>query len=173
MRALVVLTLVAGCATTEEPPGTIAIHPITVRLHQPSEPADAAQHEADCAAGKPVGCHAAALDHYYAHTAADDVAALERFRIACTAGYAPSCNGVGTMYAEGRAVPRDEVEAVRWFRAACASDGSTGCEHLAQAYETGRGVAKDPEAARAAHARGTCLFEHSVGHDVGPCAAAP
>ncbi|HEX7601108.1 MAG TPA: hypothetical protein VF316_05860, partial [Polyangiaceae bacterium] len=88
-------------------------------------------------------------------------------------GYAPSCNGVGAMYAEGRGVAKDDVEAVRWFRASCAKDAITGCEHLAQAFQTGHGVGKDPDAARVAHARGECLFEQSRGHDAGTCPVVP
>ena len=153
--------------------GTLSVRPITVRIHQPSAPPEAAKHEADCIAGNAIACHAAALDHYYAPSPENDNAALERFRKACAAGYAPSCNGVGTMYAEGRGVAKDDAEAVRWFSASCAKDASTGCEHLAQAFATGHGVAKDPDAARTAHERGACLFEQSLGHDAGACPPVP
>jgi len=174
MRIWVLTIIAAGCATdAASGPEPMAPRTTTIRIHEPSEPADAAKHEADCAAGNAVACHASALDHYYAHSPAEDGPALERFRKACTAGYAPSCNGVGTMYAEGRAVAKDEVEAVRWFRASCAKDAVTGCEHLSQAYETGHGVAKNADAARIAHQRGDCLFEHSLGHDVGVCPDVP
>ena len=173
---VVVVVLAAGCASGGEAvsaPDTVATRTTTVRIHEPSAPEDAAKHEAECAAGNAVACHAAALDHYYAPSPDNDAIALERFRTACAAGYAPSCNGVGAMYAAGRAVGKDDVEAVRWFRASCAKDASTGCEHLARAYETGHGVAKDPAAARTAHERGTCLFEQSLGHDAGTCPAVP
>ncbi len=170
MKLWLVTILAAGCATDSD---ATAPRTTTVRVHEPSGADDAAKHETECAAGNAVACHASALDHYYAHSPGEDGAALERFRKACTAGYAPSCNGVGTMYAEGRGVAKDAVEAVRWFRSSCAKDASTGCEHLAQAFETGRGVAKDPAAARIAHERGTCLFEHSLGHDVGTCPGVP
>ena len=170
------LALAAGCASGPEAtggPDTIALRTTTVRIHEPSEPEDAAKHEADCATGDAVACHAAALDHYYARSPEEDAVALARFRTACAAGYAPSCNGVGAMYADGRGVAKDDVEAVRWFRASCAKDASTGCEHLAQAYETGHGVAKDADAARAAHERGKCLFESSLRHEAASCPAAP
>jgi len=176
VRQVFVLVLAAGCASGSEAtggPDTMGLRPMTIRTHEPSAKPDAAKHEADCAAGNAVACHAAALDHYYARSPEHDAAALERFRKACDAGYAPSCNGVGAMYADGRGVAKDEVEAVRWFRASCANDASTGCEHLAQAFETGHGVGKDPHAARIAHARGECLFEQSLGHDAGVCPAAP
>jgi anaerobic selenocysteine-containing dehydrogenase len=179
MHVLVAVALLglAGCATTGDTSGTsettMPTQTSTYRTHTPSPPERAAENEAGCQDGDPVACHAAALDHYYAPSPENDIAALERFRKACDAGYAASCNGVGTMYARGRGVPKDEVEAVRWYRMSCAKDAVTGCEHLANAYEAGRGVAKDPEAARIAHERGRCLFEQSLQHDAGVCPALP
>jgi len=173
-HCLLVAIVATGCATTGETgPEPVTTQTTIVRLHEPSEPADAEKHEAGCIANNAVACHAAALDHYYTPGPENDVAALERFRKACDAGYAASCNGIGAMYAQGRGVAKDEVEAVRWYRMSCAKDASTGCQHLAQAYETGRGVAKDPDAARAARDRGTCLFEVSLKKVPGPCPAAP
>lgn len=171
----VALMSAVGCATASETTGTpeTVARTSTYRTHEPSPPDEAARHEAECTAGDAAACHAAALDHYYAPSSENDAAALARFRKACDAGYAPSCNGVGTMYGEGRGVARDDADAVRWYRMACASDGSTGCEHLAAAYEAGRGVAKDAEAARIAHERGRCLFEQSLQHDAGVCPALP
>jgi TPR repeat protein len=174
--ASLLAVIAAGCATQGETAPTWQTVPTPrtgVRTHEPSPPDIAAKHEADCAAGDAAGCHRAALDHYYAPSPENDAIALQRFRKACDAGYAPSCNGVGTMYAAGRAVPQDDVEAVKWFRLACAGDGSTGCEHLADAYENGRGVAKDLDAARAARARARCLLDQAVEADAGTCPAAP
>lgn len=173
---LSLLVLATGCASRTEVsggPDTTAVHTSVVGTHEPSAPPDAAKHETDCAAGEPSACHAAALDHYYAPSPENDAAALERFRKACDAGYAASCNGVGTMYAQGRGVTKDEAVAVRWFRVSCAKDASTGCEHLALALEAGQGVAKDADAARTAHQRGRCLFEQSLRHDAGTCPAMP
>lgn len=171
---LVVSIGAAGCATTGDPvTSETTTHTSTYRTHTPSPPDRAAKHDADCTAGEASACHAAALDRYYAPSPENDVAALERFRKACDLGYAPSCNGIGTMYAQGRGVPKDEVEAVRWYRMACASDSTTGCEHLANAYEAGRGVAKDAEAERLARERAKCLFELTLQHDAGVCPALP
>jgi TPR repeat protein len=166
----------ASCATTGDAASTTETTPTpsrTYRTHTPSPPDEAAQHDAECTAGDAAACHAAALDRYYAPSPENDVAALERFRKACDAGYAASCNGVGTMYAQGRGVSEDDVEAIRWYRMACASDSSTGCQHLADAYEAGRGVTKDAEAARIASERGRCLFEQLLQHDAGVCPALP
>jgi len=173
---LIVSISATSCATAGDSATTIETTPTqtsTYRTHTPSPPDEAAQHDAECTAGDASACHAAALDRYYAPSAENDTAALERFRNACDLHYAPSCNGVGTMYAQGRGVTKDEVEAIRWYRMACASDSTTGCEHLANAYEDGRGVAKDAEAARIARERGRCLFELSLQHDAGVCPAMP
>jgi TPR repeat protein len=120
------------------------------------------------------GCHAAALDHYYSPASPEhDAAAVSFFKKGCDGGYAPSCNGLGVMYAEGRGVSKDDVAAVKLFRSSCAADASTGCEHFASSLDAGRGVAKDPALAELARARGRCVFEASLHPDAGACAPLP
>jgi TPR repeat protein len=147
---------------------------VTVTTHTPSVPEDAAKHETDCAAGDKIACHAAALDHFYsAPDPSNDRAAVDRFRKACDLGYAPSCNGLGVMYAEGRGVVKDEARAAELYRASCDVDASTGCEHLADALRAGRGVAKNEPLSDLARERGRCLFEQSLEKDAGSCAPLP
>lgn len=166
------LVLFAGCAVGADEPArtTMPARATTVRTHEPRPPEQTVASTTACDAGDLVACHAAALDAYYAAPSTDsDARALALFQRACDGGYAPSCNGLGTLYDQGRGVPRDHVAAVDLFRRACASDGSTGCQHLAQALRTGRGAPKDEAAAARAEARGTCLFEASLAPSPAPC----
>lgn len=153
--------------TPPEPEPTLTTS-TTTTTHTPSAPDKAAKHEAQCNAGDAAACHAAALDNYYSRTPERDATALERFRKGCDLGYAPACNGVGTMYLTGRGVAKDPVEAVRWFRLACADGAVTGCVHLADALEAGRGVGKDAFAARMARDRADCLSKQSGKPDACP-----
>lgn len=150
------------------PPGTTQIGSRdTTTTHTPRSAERTAESEDACGSDHVAECHAAALDFYYDKTHARDSRALDLFTRACSLGYAPSCNGVGTMMAEGRAVAQDLPGAVKYFHRACAGDGSTGCEHLAAALEAGRGVAKNAELAKAARTRGACLFQVSLKKDHG------
>jgi TPR repeat protein len=134
------------------------------RTHEPSPPDEATEHRKDCEGGGAQACHAAALDQYYSPPGPQtDRLAFEYFDRACKAGYAPSCNGLGVLYATGRGVQQDEAEAARIYRKACIDGASTACTHLEQALRYGRGVAKDPEAAEAAKQRGNCVFDASLG----------
>ncbi len=134
-----------------------------VRTHESSLPDEAADNRARCARGELEGCHAAALDAYYApESAVTNRDTYDYFKRACDAGYAPSCNGLGVLYAQGRGVPKDAVEAARLYRQACVDGATTACEHLSQALGAGRGVAKDAAAAARAHARSSCVFDASL-----------
>ena len=134
-------------------------------IHEPSPPDEAAKNRSECDKGNRVACHAAALDQYYSPPGPDtDRRAFEYFEKACNAGYAPSCNGLGVLYATGRGVAQDEVEAARIYRKACLDGATTACTHLEQALRYGRGVAKDLVAAAAAAARANCVFEASLKH---------
>ncbi len=138
-----------------------------VRIHQPSEPKRAEENRQRCASGNLAGCHAAALDAYYSPRGPDtDRDAAEFFKKACDGGYAPSCNGLGVLYQDGRGVKKDETEAARWYYRSCLDGASTGCDHLASALSAGRGLPKDTSAAARATARGRCVFEASL-HDAG------
>lgn len=136
-----------------------------VRTHEPSAPAEAARHQKECRAGDLPACHAAALDAYYSPSSpSTDRDAFELFKRACDAGYAPSCNGLGVLYAEGRGIGKDVVRAAQLYRVACAADGSTGCQHLAEALSQGVGVVKDQRAAQRARARAKCLNKAPLSH---------
>jgi localization factor PodJL len=56
---------------------------------------------------------------------------------------------LGTLYAEGRAVPADQAKAFRWYLAAAQGGNRKAMSNLALAYAQGTGSAKNPvEAAR-------------------------
>lgn len=98
------------------------------------------------------------------------IEALHYFQRACEAGYAPSCNGLGVLYAEGRGTARDPVRAAQLYRMACEGGASTGCEHFAQALKQGRGVIQDEAAAERASARAKCVFQASLAsRDLASC----
>jgi TPR repeat protein len=132
----------------------------TVRTHTPSSDDDAARHRQGCQQGEAAACHAAALDAFYRPSApATDRAAFEFFKKACAAGYAPSCNGLGVLYAQGRGVAKDLARAAHLYYDACAAGASTGCEHLAEALQRGTGIAEDAAAARRARERARCITQ--------------
>lgn len=152
--------VVSGASADVPPSGTGTS--TTVRTHEPSAPGEAAKHLDDCNKGVASACHAAALDAYYQPSAAStDRAAFDRFKKACDAGYAPSCNGLGLMHAEGRGVKKDPVRAAELYRDACVGGGSTGCQQYADVLTRGVGVAKDKAAADRATVRGKCILEAS------------
>lgn len=145
------------------PPVTKGKQSSSVQTHQPSAPADAARHRATCETGDAAACHAAALDSYYAPTSpSTDRDALRFFQRACNAGYAPSCNGLGVLFAEGRGSARDLARAAELYRMSCDAGASTGCEHLAQALQNGHGVVRDESAAQRASTRAKCLFQATL-----------
>lgn len=145
------------------PVSSPTVAPRTVRTHESRPPEETAESTQACLGGTLTGCHAAALDAYYAKASPDtDARALALFQKACDQGYAPSCNGLGVLYAEGRGVGKDPVRAASLYRRSCEADASTGCQHLAFALRDGRGVAKDPQAAERADARSKCLFQAAL-----------
>ncbi|MCX4240945.1 tetratricopeptide repeat protein [Paraliomyxa miuraensis] len=132
--------------------------------HRPSPEPMATQHREGCQRGEPAACHAEALDAYYAIPSPDnDRLAYSRFTMACDAGYAPSCNGLGVMIMQGRAGPVNTTRAMQLFVSACEAGASTACHHLADAARTGQGLAPNPALAERATARARCAFEASLG----------
>jgi len=163
---------VASRADVQEPPTVPTVVGVASEtyLHQPRPADQTAESTRDCAGGKLVACHGAALDAYYSPPSPEtDARALALFQKACDGGYAASCNGLGVLYGAGRGVEKDLAMAVSFYRRACESDGSTGCQHLAQALRAGRGVAKDKAAAVRAEERGKCLFKVSLSKEGGVC----
>lgn len=144
-----------------------------VRTHEPSAPAEAARHREGCARSVPAMCHAAALDAYNAPSSPEtDEAAFDLFTRGCALGYAPSCNGVGVLYAQGRGTAKDPAHAAQIYREACTAGGETACQHLAEALRRGVGVSKDEAAGVRADARAKCLFDTSLKDgDAGACPA--
>ena len=72
-----------------------------------------------------------------------DVRAAELYRQACDGGEANGCNGLGTMYADGKGVQQDDARAVELYRQACDGGEATGCFNLGNMYRMGRGVPQD------------------------------
>jgi TPR repeat protein len=149
------LALVA-CVRSEEAGavGTIE-HPHGVSSytsHTPLDAPDAQRAEEECDRGELTGCHALALHYFYRGEEpeagpSDNTEAARIFKKACDGGYAPSCNGLGVMYAQGRGVREDKIEAARLYRTACDHGAGTACFHLGSALQRGDGIPKDPDAA--------------------------
>ncbi len=114
------------------------------------DPAKVDEARRGCDSGDVARCHALGLSLMTpgdpdSPNNRDAVAAFDK---GCTGGYAPSCNGLGVMYASGLGVPLDEAKAVALQTKACHDGSETGCVHVAMAYESGRGVtASEGEAA--------------------------
>lgn len=63
-------------------------------------------------------------------------------------GHVGSMNNLGTMYSQGKGVPRDYGAALEWYRRAAALGNARAMYNIAIAYEHGKGVeASDAEAA--------------------------
>ena len=134
-----------------------------VRSHEPSFAPEAEHHREACEKGEPSQCHAAALDAYYRPSGpGTDRAAFQLFKKACDAGYAPSCNGLGVLFAQGRGTEQDLAQAAQLYHKACVAGASTGCEHLADALSRGLGVSRDEAAASRARVRASCVFAASL-----------
>jgi hypothetical protein len=136
---------------------------VTVTTHTPGTPEEQTKHTERCAKDDLAGCHAAALDLYYQPADdARDPRMFGLFKKACDLGYAPSCNGLGTLYASGRGTTKDSAKAAQLYRDACNAGASTACEHLADALRRGVGVTQDTNAADTAKQRAKCVFEASL-----------
>lgn len=163
LRSSAMLLVGALSVAHAAPPAAKTKQSSSVQTHQPSAPTDAARHRAACETGDAAACHAAALDSYYAPPSpSTDSDALRFFQRACKAGYAPSCNGLGVLFAEGRGTARDLARAAELYRMSCEAGASTGCEHLAQALQHGHGVVRDEAAAQRASTRAKCLFQAAL-----------
>src|SRR4029077_6667255 len=58
-------------------------------------------------------------------------------------GKAEAQDSLGTMYAEGRGVPKDDKEAVKWYRLAAAQGNAHAQTNLGGMYANGQGVPQD------------------------------
>ncbi|WP_347139085.1 tetratricopeptide repeat protein, partial [Paracoccus sp. SSK6] len=50
---------------------------------------------------------------------------------------------LGTLYENGKGVPKNEAYAASLYRSACASSDGVGCRNIGELYETGEGVEMD------------------------------
>ncbi|MCY1060259.1 tetratricopeptide repeat protein [Nannocystis sp. SCPEA4] len=81
----------------------------------------------------------------------------------CRLGFAEACATVGTMLAEGTAVPADPPRALGMFELACAKQDAFACFTAGLFYETGRGVpARDPKRAASSFGQ-ACGLGHATG----------
>ena len=77
----------------------------------------------------------------------DFTKALEYYRSAATAGYAPAQSTLGYMYLYGDGVPQDLEQALEWNRKAADAGDIYGQLNLGVMYDEGRGVPQDKEKA--------------------------
>ena len=77
------------------------------------------------------------------------ISAVSCSRSAAEAGSPEAQYALGTLYKEGRGVPKDVNEAARWLGAAAAADYTDAQVEFAIALFNGTGVAKDESAAAA------------------------
>lgn len=102
-----------------------------------------------------------------AEGAADAEAAVECWRKAAAAGYAPAQSAYSQCLMAGVGVEANMEEAVVWLRKAADQGDVVGLNGLGRAYSYGYGVAKDPakgvEFLRAAAEKGYARAQHSLG----------
>ncbi len=60
--------------------------------------------------------------------------ASELYALACDEGYALACANVGSMYYQGKGVPRDHAKAAGYFKNACEAGNWLGCGKFATYY---------------------------------------
>lgn len=104
-----------------------------------------------CELGDLLACNTRAAFHYGDR---DYGRALGLYKQACDGGEESACANLGTMYKEGRGVPKDEARAATLYRLACDGGNPPACGMLGDMVADGRGVAKDP-------ARALELFERA------------
>jgi len=78
-----------------------------------------------------------------AYDRGDYATALNKWRPLAEQGDAVAQFALGSMYENGRGVPKDDVEAVRWYRLAAEQEIASAQNNLAKMYRRGRGVPKD------------------------------
>jgi TPR repeat protein len=65
-------------------------------------------------------------------------------RRGCAAGNAEGCWTLGTLYEEGRGLPKNDAEAIRYYKFGCDGGARHGCSSYAKALEEGKGTSSDP-----------------------------
>lgn len=88
--------------------------------------------------------------------------AVGLYERSCRLGFAEACTAVGTMLAEGTAVPADPVRALGMFELGCAKRDAYACFTAGMFREAGRGAPRDPGRAVTAFAS-ACELGHASG----------
>jgi TPR repeat protein len=70
-------------------------------------------------------------------------AAAKWFRLAAEEGNVGAQEKLGSMYVDGRGVPRDYNEALKWYRLAVVQGGQYAAQYLGYMYSGGLGVPQD------------------------------
>lgn len=70
-------------------------------------------------------------------------AAAKWFRVAAEQGNAGAQEKLGSMYVDGRGVPRDYKEAIKWYRLAIVQGAEYAPQYLGYMYSEGLGVPQD------------------------------
>lgn len=91
-----------------------------------------------------VSCVSVARSYYFEK---DADKAKHYFQIACNAGVALGCTGLGSLYENDRGVPKRDVdEAIRLYRSACQQGEPHACRNLGMIYREGEpgSIPSDP-----------------------------
>ncbi|MEO8706849.1 MAG: tetratricopeptide repeat protein [Kofleriaceae bacterium] len=98
-----------------------------------------------CALKVPRGCGAvASMVMFGLGTPADEAKGHELRDKACTMSDAPSCNDLGSDYADGEhGVSKNEAKAKTFYEKACTLKDGLGCFNLGNVYRVGEGVKAD------------------------------
>ena len=70
----------------------------------------------------------------------DAIPLLEK---SCTAGNSDTCEKLGSVYEEGKGIPKNYSRALALYSRACDTGNADGCNSFGAMYDIGRGVAKD------------------------------
>jgi TPR repeat protein len=77
------------------------------------------------------------------YKAEDYASAFEQWKRAADLGNSSAQAGIGSLYLDGRGVPKDDQTALSWFRKASNLGNASGQAYLGLVYESGRNVPKD------------------------------
>ena len=91
----------------------------------------------------PYQAHADLESAMAAYEAGDYETAVKELLPLAEAGDAQAQQNLGSMYTEGKGVPKDYAEAIKWFRKAAAQGNALGQSNLGFMYYKGFGVQQD------------------------------
>ena len=78
-----------------------------------------------------------------AYDRSDYATALREWKPLAKQGHAKAQSSLGTMFAEGRGVPRDDKEAVKWYRKAAVQGNAVAQNNLGVMYREAQDVIQD------------------------------